>query len=313
MRILIVGLGSIALKHIAAISRIGYDNQLWALRSGCSNNHVEGVTDITSLTELPESGVDFAIISNPTAGHASTISQLKQLQIPLFIEKPIFDSPAYDSLIHEINNSGLLTYVACNLRFLSCLQFIHRHLLDNPGHRINEVNVYCGSYLPEWRPGTDWRTCYSAIPELGGGVNIDLIHELDYVYWLFGAPQCSTGICRNVSSLDIRAIDYANYTLVYPGFTASIVLNYYRRDYRRTLEIVFDDATWLVDIAANTVSCTSTGQTLFHGDDNIANTYTAQMAYFMNLVRQHASRSFNDAATAYEILKIANRYERPDR
>ena len=118
---------------------------------------------------------------------------------------------------------------------------------------INEVNVYCGSYLPEWRPNTDYKKSYSANTLLGGGVYIDLIHEIDYFFWFFGKPKNTVKSYKSNSSLAINAIEYANFTLFYTNFTTSVILNYYRRDAKRCFEIVFDDYTVEVDLLKNCV------------------------------------------------------------
>jgi len=39
--------------------------------------------------------------------------------------------------------------------------------------------VHTGSYLPEWRPLTDYRANYAAREETGGGCILDCIHEID--------------------------------------------------------------------------------------------------------------------------------------
>ena len=140
-----------------------------------------------------------------------------------------------------ITNKGIKSYVACNLRFLDCISFIKDNLPQLLNKKLNEVNVYCGSYLPDWRPNADFRAAYSAKAELGGGVHLDLIHELDYVYWLLGIPKQVNRTFKSQSSLSIGSIDYANYILDYNGFCANVVLNYYRRDSKRTLELVFED------------------------------------------------------------------------
>lgn len=308
MNVLIIGLGSIARKHIAALRNIDPEVCIYALRSSSNAKEVEGVNNIYDLTEA-DLAFDFAIISNPTSLHGKAVESLLALEIPLFIEKPVFDKLGYDELIEKVNDSGIPNYVACNLRFLESLKFLHDYIRSNPPKRVNEVNVYCGSYLPDWRPGTDYRTCYSAIPELGGGVNIDLIHDIDYIYWIFGKPLMTRGICRNVSSLGIRAVDYGNYTLIYPSFTASIILNYYRRDYRRTVEIVFDDETWTLDIKANKI-VSSSGEIVFEGKDSPIDTYESQLRYFIDCLRQ-GRKIENDINSAYEVLKICLDYERP--
>lgn len=304
MKILFIGIGSIAQKHIKAIRAIDSMAELYALRSTKESAKVEGVKDIYKYEEIKSVSPDFIIISNPTALHSVTITQLLQFQIPLFIEKPIFGELGHDDIIYNIGKSNVLTYVACDMRFMDCLIWFHQFILEHRSEvRINEVNVYCGSYLPEWRPGTDFRKCYSAIPELGGGVHIDLIHDVDYVYWIFGRPQAHSSICRNVSSLNIKSYDYANFCLEYPGFCANIVLNYYRRDNKRYMEVLFDDCTWTVDMLRNEIT-DSNGNIIFKSEQTSVDEYEAQMRYFIELVRAKATTSLNSASEAYDVLKI---------
>lgn len=299
MRVLIIGLGSIARKHIHAITKLVPDVELIALRSSVEAPAVDGVKNIYSWDEIGTAGeFDFAIISNPTSQHISSIEKLIEYNIPLFIEKPLHDKVVDDKLIDLINTKNIITYIACNLRFLHSLKEIKNIISQQ---RINEVNVYCGSYLPDWRPDTDYRSTYSAIPELGGGVHIDLIHEIDYIYWLFGAPIASKSFFYNKSSLGIRAYDYANYLLEYQDFCSSIILNYYRRDYKRTLEILTDNHTYLVDLAKNNIWCD--GTVIFSSDQKIIDTYECQMEYFLDCIK-HNNASFNTIKDANEILKI---------
>lgn len=305
MNVLIIGLGSIAKKHIAALQNVAPEATVYALRSKPDAPTYGNVTNISD-SDLDRMKFDFAIISNPTSLHAETIERLLPTGIPLMIEKPVFESLDHKELLEKIRQSGVTTYVACNLRFLDSLRFLHDYISSHPERRVNEVNVYCGSYLPDWRPGTDFRQSYSAIPELGGGVNIDLIHDIDYVRWIFGQPTQSFGICRNVSSLGIRATDYANYILTYPGFTASVILNYYRRDYRRRMEVLFSDTTWTLDVAANTIT-DSDGSIVFKGTNNITDTYTGQLRYFTEHIRSGESME-NDVDEAYETLIVCLNY-----
>lgn len=298
MRVLLVGLGSIARKHIAALRQIDPAVQLVAWRSSHSGASVEGVADVYSLP-VGES-FDFAIVSNPTACHAAAVQELLALNIPLYIEKPVFADMGHEDLLEEIRRRGILTHVACDMRFFDTLQFVRDRLKEL---KVNEVNVYCGSYLPSWRPGTDWRNGYSARKEMGGGAHLDLIHELDYLWWLFGQPVRIHKLLRSASTLEIGAVDYAHYLWEYPGFTASVILNYYRKDYRRSLEIVADGTTWTADLAAGTVS-DETGRVLFRTAMKADDDYLAQMGYFVELVQQHATRSSNDVSEAYEVLKL---------
>lgn len=301
MNVLIVGFGSIAAKHSNAIRQIDKDARIYALRSSVNAEARDGIINLYSFGEIKIIKFDFAIISNPTSEHKKTIDALLVLGCPLFIEKPVSDTIEMQSIITKIKNLNILTYIACNLRFLDVLQYVKKEIAKNQ-KRINEVNVYCGSYLPEWRAGVDFRTSYSARKETGGGVQFDLIHEMDYIYWLFGKPQNVTKILRNKSSLQIDAFDYGNYCLEYDDFCVGITLNYYRRDYKRTVEILFDDTTWLVDLKKNCV--VSDEAELFKSSQQITDTYLEQIKYFYHLVQTDAKSSFNTISDAVEVLKI---------
>ena len=138
---------------------------------------------------------------------------------------------------------------------------------------------------------------------MGGGVHLDLFHEFDYTTWIFGFPGKSHSIRRNVSSIDINAIDYANYTWEYTNFTVNIVLNYYRKQTKRTIEIVSDNQIINVDLVKNIVS-DENDQLLFQSSNfEMINTYYDQMQYFINCISQN-EMPMNSFKESIEILKI---------
>ncbi|AOM76915.1 Gfo/Idh/MocA family protein [Pedobacter steynii] len=298
MNVLIVGLGSIAQKHINALRKISTAISFFALRSSTKAVKVDGVSDIYDISVIPSLSIDFAIISNPTAFHKQAVSALIPFKIPLFIEKPVFDRLEVAELLQEIKKNNIITYVACNLRFLGCLVFLKEFL---KGKRINEVNSYCGSYLPDWRPEKDFRTVYSANKEMGGGVHIDLIHEIDYLYWLFNAPVDVFVTKSNRSSLNISAVDYANYILSYPQYHVSVVLNYYRRDPKRSLEVLLESGTVYVDLLQNTV--TFQNEIIYSSDKSVLDTYEDQLTFFTEEILKNNAK-FNTIDEAFEVLKL---------
>jgi predicted dehydrogenase len=298
MRVLLVGLGSIANKHINALRVIDSNVEIVAYRSSISSPKLVDVQDIYSFSEISQFNFNFVIISNPTSLHSETIKDLIPYNLPLFIEKPLFNELTNESIINLVNDNGLKTYVACNLRFLDCLKFTKNFIKDK---KINEVNSYCGSYLPDWRPGTDFRKVYSANAEMGGGVHLDLIHELDYLFWLFGKPEQTTKFLKSNSSLGIDAVDYANYVLEYDNFVTSVILNYFRQDSKRTLEILTEGTTILVDLLKNSVY--ENGIVIFESSQSAVDTYEKQLQNFINYINSNET-SFNDINEAYQILKI---------
>lgn len=302
MNVLIIGLGSIARKHITALKSLNYDSKIYALRSSLNATIEEGVENIY---DMDNSNVlfDFAIISNPTNLHYEYIEKLAHRAIPLFIEKPVIHSlENATELVQLIEDKKTVTYVACNLRFHPCIAFL-KNKIDTEVLRVNELNVYCGSYLPDWRPGKDFRTIYSANAAMGGGVHLDLFHELDYITWLFGMPNKSKSVLRNISSLEIDAVDYANYVLEYDSFTASVILNYYRKKPKREIEIVLEEDTWTVDLIKNEIK-SDTGAYLFQAIDfKVKDTYLFQLDYFIDCLKSDQV-PMNSLKESVEILKI---------
>lgn len=292
MKVLIIGLGSIGKKHVAALQQMDSSIEIIALRSASTFEEVEGVKSILNESEIP-SDVSFVIISNPTSQHYSTIQQFYHLAIPLFIEKPLFHQ------LEKIDFNLPNTYVACNLRFHPCIVWLKNNL-EKVG-RINEVNIYCGSYLPDWRKGIDFRKNYSTQAAMGGGAHLDLIHELDYCYYLFGNPTTSHKILKSNSSLKIDAVDYANYQLEYENFVANITLNYFRKDTKRQIELVCENETWLIDLV--NLEIKKGTETIEKYGVQPLHTYMEQMKYFISCLQEKKS-PMNNLNEANEVLKI---------
>lgn len=300
MKVLIIGLGSIAKKHIKALHNQGVKN-IYALRSSRDSLSYDNVIDLYSFSEIENLKFDFFLISNITSKHSEIIEQLLPLHRPMFIEKPVFGevNRKNSALVENILKLNIPTYVGCSLRFLDCLVEIKK-LTENL--RINEVNAYSGSYLPEWRPNTDFRKSYSANKELGGGVHMDLIHELDYLFWFFGEPISTKSTFSSRSSLEIDAFDYAHYLWEYPGFNTCITLNYYRRESKRTLEVVTSESTFFVDLLQNKIY--QDNKEIFSSKQTLIDTLDAQMNFFLNNVLNKNKTGFNSIDEAYKILEL---------
>lgn len=301
MKVLIIGLGSIAQKHIAALKKINPNCLIYALRSSKSSPHVHGVRSCYSLSEVPVD-IRFVIISNPTSLHLQTIYEVSHFHVPIFIEKPPFDSLGQMSeLTSLIETLEVSTYTAFNLRFHPVIKW----LKENIGyHRTIEVNVYCGSYLPDWRPFKDYRKIYSARNDLGGGVHLDLSHEIDYILWIFGKPASSMSKKRKISDLDVDSVDNARYWFDYEKFNINLVLNYYRRDPMRMIEIVTNETTLECDLISNKVTDLIRKEVIFESRDfSISDTYELQMQYFIDSISKN-KLPMNDLSESIQTMEF---------
>jgi predicted dehydrogenase len=303
LTVLIIGLGSVGKKHIAAIRKVAPETVVYALRSSKNATVYEGLKNIYSLDELVEKP-DFVVISNPTSLHKETLEEALKLACPVFMEKPVFaDAEQVSQLMKELVSKQLITYVACNMRFHPAIEFLRKYLGETKPV-VNEVNIYCGSYLPDWRPGTDFRKSYSASAAMGGGAHLDLIHEIDYCTWLFGMPAEVNAVRTNTSSLQINSVDCARFHFMYKNFTAAITLNYYRRDAKREIEIVTEDDTIVADLLQNTVTSLVSGKVMYEEVFTMQTTYEKQMSYFIDHINQH-KQPMNGIEEGVRVLKLA--------
>ena len=73
---------------------------------------------------------------------------------------------------------------------------------------------------------------------LGGGVLLDLSHELDYTQWLFGKIKIEHCQSRKLSNLNINTDDYLNLTCKTKKVPSiQITLNYFTRKSTRQIFI----------------------------------------------------------------------------
>lgn len=283
MNVLIIGLGSIGLKHYDIIKKLNPKAKFYALRSSKKSKPVEGIKNISKKENLHKYDFDFAVISSPSYFHLEDILNIGQYDFPVFVEKPIVTNLDQLNIIENLKKKKNI-YVAYNLRFHPLINFIKKYIQDN-SLKIHEVNSYCGSYLPNWRPQRDYKKTYSSIESLGGGVHLDLIHEPDYIIYLFGLPMRSSCSYRKVSKLDIDSVDYANIQFEYEEFSAQIILNYFRKYTKRTLEIITENDTLIVDFVENNIYSENKKENIFSSNEDLMNqSYVKQMEYFLNII-----------------------------
>jgi predicted dehydrogenase len=182
---LVVGMGSIGQRHARLLGELGLDVSVVSRRSGFAHGY-------RSLPQaLAAERPCYVVIANETAKHHDALRELAEADFTgvVLVEKPLFDRPLP---VPRNRFSGL--YVGYNLRFHPLIREVARLLAEEPAA---SAQAYVGQYLPEWRPGRDYRATSSATQASGGGALRDLSHELDYMTWLFGR-------CRRVAALGGR-------------------------------------------------------------------------------------------------------------
>jgi len=313
MRVLVVGCGSIGQRHLHNLSTVE-DVHLSACRAVGNRELDADLRDRVeiyvewrqALLDRP----DAVIVANPTSLHIQTALDAAQAGCHLFIEKPLsHDLQGVNLLISEVQNRDLVTLMGCNLRFHPGLQQVQQLLVSQAIGNVLSVRSEAGSYLPDWRPWQDYRQSYSAREELGGGVILDLIHELDYLYWFFGGVKSVFASAEHRSELEIETEDVAEILLEHEnGIWSSVHLDYCQRPPKRICYIVGETGTIRWDYYAGTVSVrqTSTGewQVFADGLEDRNEMYLAEMQHFIDCLEGKA-QPINNIVTGTEVLRIA--------
>ena len=117
--------------------------------------------------------------------------------------------------------------------------------------KINLDNIFfveaeTSSYLPLWRKNIDYSKSYSAFPRKGGGVLLDLSHEIDYLKWLFKDLNISKIYQKKISNLDILSNDIALiFGSIKKNTLVKIKLTYFNKLPQRHLTICLRDGSQL--------------------------------------------------------------------
>lgn len=251
MSIIFFGLGSIGLQH-AKILLKKYPYKLYAFRSGISEKKNSlGIEELYSWEKVFKLKPDIAFITNPTYLHLETAIKCAEIGCKLFIEKPIDkDLKNLNKLLKLIKKKNLVTYLAYPLRFNPVIQKIKEYVkADKPLY----IRAICSSFLPNWHLNRDHLKSYSARTILGGGVILDLSHEIDYICYLLGEIENIRGKYAKLGKVTIDAEDYADLLIDTKICPVNIHLDFLSHLRQRYIQVDFDGLTVIGDITCGEI------------------------------------------------------------
>lgn len=303
MKCLFIGLGSISTKHIKDLYKIlanrKIDLDISILRRKITplSEELEKIK-IKQITEMDTTVFDVAFITNPTNLHYDILQKLKGKAHYFFIEKPIFEKSDYDW--KSLGNNEYNSYIACPMRHMKVYKELKKIVKAN---NVFNARIICSSYLPDWRPNIDYRKNYSAIKSLGGGVTLDLIHEMDYMVDLFGMPDRVLNIRGKYSNLEIDSDDLSIYIISYKDKLCEVHLDYFGKKYQRTCEIYTQFGTYIADFKdeviklpdGSFIDCKEPGKTDIYNE----------MEWFIKFILGECKDNLNPPDLAIKVLKIS--------
>ncbi|MBK5240795.1 Gfo/Idh/MocA family oxidoreductase [Clostridium sp.] len=308
MKVCFVGLGSIGCRHLRNLSCIlksrGIELIVHAFRESNKrlDDEIKELVDSTilRLSDLDDD-YDIVFITNPTYKHYDSLKKFLWKTKNIFIEKPIFDDSKcnWRELFQVKDINAGIYYVAAPLRYTKVIEQIKRIIKNNEVYSVRSI---CSSYLPDWRPNVDYRDVYSAHKEQGGGVSIDCIHELDYLFYLFGFPEHSINLRGKYSNLEIDSEDISVYMFKYKDKIAELHLDYFGKNKERNIEVYTKEGLFVGDFYRNQIIYPNGEIEKFNSDTN--DMYINELSAFLDMIKGKALNE-NSIEHSVEVLRFA--------
>ena len=301
MKILFFGLGSIGKRHMNILKKDS-DHEIYAYSK--SNHRVEGVTYVNSLDNLETYNFDFAIISNPTSEHVKYATICAESKINLFIEKPLSHTlDNVDKLISLCNDNEIHLYVAYNMRFHPIIDWIKNNIKETD---VQHVSITASSYLPHWRPAANHRLSYSSHKHMGGGVILDLSHEIDYARYLFGESTILAAISDRTGSVTVDSEDTADIILKTKYCYINMHLDYTSFIKKRFITIQTPQCTVHADLIKETIDIqTESAHKTIKFEKGMEQSYKQQMATYITNIKEGKVSDYSETVDVFkQIISI---------
>src|SRR5262245_51013551 len=170
-RFLVLGTGSIGLRHCRNLVSLGQGVLAWDPDESRRQQaeRIPGVAASAGCAEALATRPDAVVVCAPPAHHLALARDALAAGAHVFVEKPIApEGQGVPELIDEAARRGLALAVGFNLRVLPSLRRVSDLIRDKRVGRVRAVRVEFGGYLPDWRPGRDYRDNYAVSAALGG-------------------------------------------------------------------------------------------------------------------------------------------------
>jgi predicted dehydrogenase len=256
--VVVRGSGSIGRRHARVFRQEGAEVSLWPVRDrGVRPDAVDEETGARLLDDTTGPAAlrgAFVVVATDTARHVDdAIASLDAGAVKVLVEKPVAPTEKAATVLAEHPRHGNV-WVAAPLRAHAAFRHLHRHV-GGLG-RVGSAHVWAQSWLPDWRPGRDYRDSYSARPD-EGGVLRDLVHEIDYASVLFGEPELLGASVSTAGPLSIESEQAATLLWRAGGFDVTARLDYITRPTTRGVVVHSPDGLLYWDVVRATVRHTT--------------------------------------------------------
>lgn len=297
MKSLLIGYGSIGRRHANLIKKSKQIRDIVIL----TKQKLKNYKTINNFEDAIIFNPDYIFVANNTEDHYRTIKKIEKnfKDKIILVEKPLFEK---EKKITIKNNRYFVGY---NLRFHPVIKKIYSLIKHK---KINYADFLCESYLPSWRKNISYQESSSAQTK-GGGVLLDLSHELDLALHFFNEVKVISAINEKVSNLSINSDDiflmHGTFNHNNKKAIINVKLNYFSNISSRKIVITGDDFKISGDLEKNFVEYTYKNEfKKFNFEKNsLKNTYQSQLESMLNKKYSNLC-SLQDG---YKVMKLIKR------
>ena len=257
-KLLIIGLGSIGQRYFRILKSYWPNLDIFLLKLTKNSNEFSEQNHSKiyySFDEVLKLNIDVAIVASPSTFHFQHCQKLLENSIHVLVEKPLAHKLLnFNILQNLIKRHSLIFNVGYTMHFDPAGNYFKKLLNQEKFENYSEVYIKCRSFLPNWRPNIDYKSSVSAKAELGGGVLLELSHEIDYAIWFFGMIKSVSCNLYNSGTLDIDVYDTAEIILkTESSLTINIDLDFCSKKDIRYCQLLTTNSSFKWDIIKKAV------------------------------------------------------------
>lgn len=325
-KILFIGLGGAGQRHLRIFRKLLPASTIFSTYRSTgatpllhsdftvdTQNTVESFFQLQRFDSLESAfafGPNLTVISTPTSFHREPMMMAMEAGSGILVEKPWAESlDGFSRFSTGMVAKKLPFHISFQRRFHPQIAQAHRAVISGVIGRPMTAIFTVYSNVPSWHAYEDWHELYAVRSDMGGGVLLTEIHEIDLAIWFFGLPSavfCSGGN-RSLEKLEVE--DTIQMTLLYANFSVQIILCFMHKRPSRTFHISGTGGDIFWDDSTNTLTVLPfNALPQFHSVTSVSNDemfLTQAERFLTNWTIDDTISSLAAAANALSIVEAA--------
>ena len=330
MNILFIGLGSIGQRHLRNLLsikkkniKIFYYSQKNKnllisknLKSAKKTNFKKkfGITKISHIEDIKKIKPNISFVCNPSSNHIDFSMFLANLGSHIFLEKPLSNNFKNLKKLKEIIiKKKLIFYVGYQMKFHPLLIKVKKIIDEKTYGNLLSIKSNFGEYLEYFHRYENIKDTIYGKKKYGGGVILEISHEIDYLLWLVGRkPKKIKSLFSKLSQLPINVEDICLSVMTFEKYNKNILvslnLDLLQFDSERNLTLIFEKSIIRINLTNNVLKITEK-----NGKKRTINLkkfernylFVSQLKYFLKCIKLNKQPIINNFESAFETLKFS--------